>query len=476
MQTTDSAEVPEAGQPEVAQVLQPYGVGIDTHSKFIAVCVLRNNGGVVDRHERQFKTDWPSMRRARDWVTGLLGKAVGPEGLNYCIESTGTYHLPIIRAFGGQPCVVNPLLAGPTRRKTDVLDARLLAHHSITGLWPKSFMPSEQGQQLRVLWAARGEAVMLATRASNRLNNTILRFGHTLGAAMPLRSSEGQALVEAMCEGGVPGLDTIAPEGLPEAVRPVVRGLLEGMREQIARAKRATAAAKEFVVRHRWPTGSQDAGGRELLRWLESVPGVGAVTSLTWLSEVCDPRRFKNAKQVAAYCGCDPSVKVSAGKVTNEVRRKGNTRLHWALLSAASTVIIRQGDALGDWARALAARHRKGGYRKAMGAVARRIAHGLWEVHMRGEAFSYSGYHLERSLPVEKVPIETMGLPACDVRRLAAFKWSTEAALVAARPGGANAVAKLPRTTVDRIRKWSEQHRARAAYSIAERTEEGGAR
>jgi len=38
-----------------------------------------------------------------------------------------------------------------------------------------------------------------------------------------------------------------------------------------------------------------------------TVPGVGETLALTWLAEVCDPTRFKDVKQVAAYCGCDPS-------------------------------------------------------------------------------------------------------------------------------------------------------------------------
>ena len=45
-----------------------------------------------------------------------------------------------------------------------------LAHHSITGIWKPSFIPAESAQVVRVLWAARGEAVRAATRASNRLN------------------------------------------------------------------------------------------------------------------------------------------------------------------------------------------------------------------------------------------------------------------------------------------------------------------
>jgi Transposase len=155
----------DAPEELLVQVLQPYGVGIDTHSKFIAVCVMRQRAKAVVKFEAEFKTDWASLLEARKWITDTLSLRPGSP-FRYCIESTGTYHFPVLLAFGGEPSVVNPLLAGPTRRKTDVLDARLLAHHSITGLWPASFIPSPEAKVLRVLWAERGEAQRNATRAS----------------------------------------------------------------------------------------------------------------------------------------------------------------------------------------------------------------------------------------------------------------------------------------------------------------------
>ena len=117
----------------------------------------------------------------------------------------------MIHVFGGRACVVNPLLAGPYRRKTDRLDAHTLAYHGMSGLWPVSYFPST---------------------------------------------------------------DVIA-----------------------------------FLP------------GKEMLQLLQSVPGVGPVTAAVWLAEVVTPRRFPSPKALTAYIGCDPSLKVSAGKVTE--RGKG---------------------------------------------------------------------------------------------------------------------------------------------------------
>ena len=161
----------DRGADPVHQVLYDYGVGIDCHSKFIQICVLCQFCGQVRRAEKEFTTAWDDLVRAKAWAMEVLGPLAKPDVLRYCIESTGAYHMPVLLAWKAIPCVVNPRLAGdPTRRKTDVLDARMLAHHSITWIWKPSFIPTESAQVLRVLWAARGEAVCAATRASNRLN------------------------------------------------------------------------------------------------------------------------------------------------------------------------------------------------------------------------------------------------------------------------------------------------------------------
>jgi hypothetical protein len=189
------------------------------------------------------------------------------------------------------------------------------------------------------------------------------------------------------------------------------------MRSALKAVRAATNATLEFVRSRKWPTGGPDISGADLYDLLRTVPGVGETTALTWLAEVTDPRRFDHPKQVAAYCGCDPSLKVSAGKVTTHVRRAGNERLHQALLYAASGLLRRTGDPIGQWGRSIAGRHKKGGHRKACGAVARRIAAGLWHVHRKAEPFSYAQYYLSSKLLVPDVPLKTF-LPPRLVRLL----------------------------------------------------------
>lgn len=440
-----------------AQVLQPYGVGVDCHSKFIAVCVLYQRRNKVLRREQSFGVSWPELEKARDWIVSIVGNKYS-EHLRYCIESTGTYHMPVLIAFRGKPTVVNPTLASPTRRKTDVLDARLLAHHSITGMWPESFVPSGDGIVLRVLWAARNEAVRAATRASNRLNNIILRFGHTLGAVASVRSEENKMLLRSMVEGVVPDVPNVSPLGLPEAVRPVVAELVADTERFRDKAREAQNEALLFVQSRRWPTASRSIKGGDLLPLLMTVPGVGMITALTWLSEVIDPRRFLNDRQVAAYAGCDPSLKVSAGKVTEYARRKGNERLHKALNYAASSLLRDPRSPLASWGLSIAGRHKKGGYRKAIGAVSRRIGVGLWHVHRKGEPFDMSGYHFDRKPSFDEAPKESIGLSPRQLSLLPEGLESAGDIAAAFQAGRLGAVRGLGEGAFEKIKLWAASH------------------
>ena len=126
-------------KPDIAAIVRPYGVGIDCHSKFIACCALVLCRGEIHRYEREFATTWKGLLAARLFLVDSIREAGVHVGeLHYVLESTACYHMPVIHAFGGRASVVNPLLAGPYRRKTDKLDARTLAYHGMTGLWPAS--------------------------------------------------------------------------------------------------------------------------------------------------------------------------------------------------------------------------------------------------------------------------------------------------------------------------------------------------
>lgn len=412
---------------EEAQTLKEYGIGIDCHSKFIQVCVMYRTGYEVKKAEMAFSTSWKALKESREWAEEIIKKRSIPtadtEIWHYTLESTGTYHLPVIRAWGGYPSVVNPLLASPSRRKTDKLDANLLAYQNMTGLWPESFVVSDEIQELRVIMRQRGVHQRNATQITNRINNYILRFGHTLGATGSVRNMSGRSVIEDICndvynydkfsEGtSVFTADYVCPEGFPPEIKKLLLDMYEQYDEQTKKlqeiTKLALSRAKEIDFTCK---DGKTQTGKELIKNLCTVPGIGEQTALLWLTEIVDPLRFPNQKALSAYCGCDPSVKVSAGKVTSQTRRRGNEKIHIALVRAAGTLVRAHSEPFGRWGYNIQCKSSKGGYKKACSAVARRLAVAMYHINLNCEPFSYEKYAFYK-VRVKKVllsEVETFG-------------------------------------------------------------------
>lgn len=399
---TDPVEQVLNEDPSVeAYCLKAYGVGIDCHSRFIQVCVLIRCEHGVKRLEQEFLTTWKQLLQAREWCASVImefgdaeaRQSIADYGLSYTIESTGTYHMPVIRALGGLPSVVNPLLASPSRRKTDVLDSRLLAHNAMTGMWPVSFLPPEPMQILRIFLNMRQDAKRTALRVSNRINNFVLRFGHTIGAEDSVTSKRGRAIIEDLLADRGVTANGICPDGIPPAVRTVFEKLYDDYDRAANMVKEYEQTAMNYALECEYLLGTGEiVKGTRVKELLASIPAFGPISILYWLSEVITPTRFPNAKALAAYAGCDPSLKISAGKVTQHLRRGGNQKLHQSLSHAAQILILHPKEALGNWGYNIWKRAKKGGFKKACGAVARRMVQASYWVTMRNEPFDYAKY------------------------------------------------------------------------------------
>lgn len=372
-------------------------------------------GEQVLRTEATFETTWEQLKAALDWIRQRLSESLDKppdsETLTYTLESTGCYHLPVVLALGGVPRLVNPANAASTKRKTDVLDARLLAYHCIVGMWPPTFLVRTDVQALRVACQLRRRLTRERTRIWNTMNNTVLRWGHTFVAFSPLRGATGWSIMEDLIDGKLPMMPGVGPTPLPTCVRETLtfhRQRVDALNQQIRQAaNNCLAIAKdcEFGVK-----GGELVRGSVLYPLLITHPGIGPLTALDWLSEVSDSDRFPSKLAVGAYCGLDPTLKVSAGHVTKHVRRAGNKILNMALLQAAKALINSRKEELGQWGYAMSKSKRQGGYKKAAGSVARRIGWALWAMHRNCEAYDKERCNYWRTQPVPDVPIAEMGL------------------------------------------------------------------
>lgn len=453
---------PEEVRETELQILHAYGVGVDVHSRFIQVALMYQVEGAVKLVEWETPVSYDALLRARDAVLEKLrqvGQSVPEDELRYCLESTGTYHFPIYRAFGGCPAVVNPLLANPSRRKTDVLDARLLARHSITGVWPETYLPTDEVQALRLALGARKRFVRDRTRGANSIQSMLRMFGWTGSAGARVGDRKVRRAIESVIAGKVVLEGVLEP--LPVGVRMVLGNVLDTWRASDRCVKEVTIAIRDMGRLVTWRFGSNGARipGKEALSLLQTIEGVGPLLAVSWLAWIVNLRRFEvNVRKVNAYSGTDPSLKVSAGKATAFSKRKGCVHLHDVLLQASRNVVARRLGKLGRWGYSLARRPGKGSYRKAVGAVARRLVGFLFHVQRTGEAFSDEKYSFWAAPDVPDVSVLD-AFSAKTAARLFRAHVSTTAQCAVHESEGWVRVTGIGDVTKKEVAKWIREHK-----------------
>jgi transposase len=204
-----------------------------------------------------------------------------------------------------------------------------------------------EAQEVRALLGARRLVQGELHRTEMSLRGFLRNFGLKVGKTTPAQF-EGR-IRELVA--GHPSLEEIA-DGLLKA-----RATL--LREFNRFEKRVRAAARSDVRARR----------------LMSVPGVGAIVSLSFASAIDDPARFTSSKPVGAYFGLTPK-KYQSGETdfTGRISKIGDAAARAALYEAAHVILTRplKGcTALKSWAMKLA---RRTGMKKAKVALARKLA------------------------------------------------------------------------------------------------------
>ena len=130
------------------------------------------------------------------------------------------------------------------------------------------------------------------------------------------------------------------------------------------------------------------------------MPGVGPVTALTYVLTLGDPHRFPRSRDAGAYLGLRPRQRQSGDRDPQlGIAKNGDCYLRSLLVECAHHLLSRGPDsALQRWGLALAAGG-KGVKRRALVAVARKLAVLLHRLWVSGQRF--------RPFP-EAVPEETV--------------------------------------------------------------------
>ena len=114
---------------------------------------------------------------------------------------------------------------------------------------------------------------------------------------------------------------------------------------------------------------------------LMSVPGIGVLSVLAYVSTVEDPERFARSRSVGAHMGLTPR-QYQSGEVdrSGRISRCGDTLARTLLYEAAVVLLtrVKRASRLKDWAQAIAKRSDPGKARVALARKLSVILHSIW--------------------------------------------------------------------------------------------------
>jgi transposase len=117
---------------------------------------------------------------------------------------------------------------------------------------------------------------------------------------------------------------------------------------------------------------------------LQQGPGVGPLVAATFYAVIFDPHRFESAKHLAGYIGIVPRTDQSGDRDRHgPISKKGSSELR-AMLCEAAQHARRVNSPLHPFYRKVRDRH---GYKRAIIAVAHRLARTLWAMMRDGSDF-----------------------------------------------------------------------------------------
>lgn len=320
-------------------------IGIDAHMSSCSLCVMDKEGTILDQ-----ATLSTNGRVLVEYLQKFAGskKAVIEE-----CDTSGW--LRVILKGHVDLMVCDPSKSADYKRgKTDKLDAKRLADLLRGGFLTPVYHDDSPREHLRYLVSAYMDAVWDVVRIKNRFKALFRRQGIKMIGRAVYKDAR-----------------RIAELSAPEIVL-IARSLMTRL-EKAEEEKGVLKAALEKAA----PAFPE-------VRYLDSVPGLGVIQAVKIISQVIDPKRFKNKYRFFSYCGLVRHRRLSAGKAYGSRKAHGNRTLKCVYKMAAHSSLRGDGP-MKAYYNGLRQRGRS--HKHAEQAVARMIAAVSLAVWKKGQKF-----------------------------------------------------------------------------------------
>jgi transposase len=323
--------------------------GLDLSIKETSVCIVDEAGKLC--RELKVPTHPEDLVRAlRDpaWQIVRIGLEAGPLS-QWVFEGLAMADLPAI-------CIetrhTKAFLKAQVN-KSDRNDARGIAQMMRVNLFRPVHVKTLTSQKRRALLTARKLLQEKAIAIENDIRGLLRNFGLKVGVVGTIKFGERiHDLLEGMSD-------------LAELIEPLLEAR-DKLREEHSRLHRKVLA----LTRH-------DAVCSRLM----TIPGVGPVVALAFISTIDVPSRFRNSKAVGPALGLTPALHQSGESTrVGRISLCGDGMMRTLLYEAAQVMLtrVKKWSWLKTWAMNVAKRR---GQQKAIVALARRLAvvmHRMW--------------------------------------------------------------------------------------------------
>lgn len=320
-------------------------VGLDVHSKSISICVLNENGKVI---ERQCVRRW-------DQMLAFLERLPRPFGV--CYEASCGYGVLYeeLSRLTERVQVAHPghlRLIFRSRRKNDRVDAKKLAMLLLLDEVPRVHVSPEKVRAWRELINFRRQLIGKRTRAKNGVRALLRSVGLRAPARPGLWTKKGIAWLKVW--------------EFSQSLYALKRDLLVQEIESLSAQIRRLEVELERFSRN-----------NPAVRRLRSLPGVGLRTAQAVVAFLDDPLRFPHCKRIGAYFGLVPCQDQSAA--TNRlghITREGAPVVRQMLVEATWQAVRRSPTVRAYFERIQ--RHDPGRKKIALVATAHYLARVMW--------------------------------------------------------------------------------------------------
>ena len=340
-------------------------VGCDVGDKTSEICVLNAEGAVVER------------KCAPTTLRGLVN-SLAKYGRALVVVEVGTHSRWISQALtasGHRVIVANARqvrLIWKNRKKTDKADAYLLAR--LARFDVSLLAPVQHRSQ-----AAQVDLAALRSRDA-LVRARVHLINHVRGMLKPNGIKATTCSTSAFAE----RVTEQVPAELVPALGPVLKVLGE---------LNAQIAAQDKQI-------EQLAAACPIATRLSQIGSVGALTALAYRLTLEDPTRFKKSRVVASFVGLTPAKDQSGQRDPQKrISKAGDPFLRRLLVQCAHHLLGWQGRDcdIRRWGLGLAERGGKAGKKRAVVAVARKLAVVMHRVWVSGDAYQPFRDHAPQS-------------------------------------------------------------------------------